>query len=127
MNSLEREYRSDLARRHIAQGRREGRLQMALKLLALRFGPLTEPVEALVRSVEDAELDYVTQWALVREYRLNLIRCYLGKRTVTDEIEDRLEAILKLWFLFRAFPPSPPQLSPATCETHSSKLSPNES
>ena len=64
MNSLEREYRSDLARRYIAQCRREGRLQMALKLLALRFGSLTEPVEALVRSVEDAELDVFTHWAL---------------------------------------------------------------
>jgi hypothetical protein len=120
MNSLEHEYQSDLARRYIAQGRREGRLQMALKLLAQGFGPLTEPVEALVRIVEDAELDVVTEWALVREYKLNLIRCYVGKGPMTDKTQDSLETLLKLWLYFRADRPSPSQLSSATCETQSS-------
>jgi hypothetical protein len=127
MNSLEREYRSDLARRYIAQGRREGRLQTALKLLALRFGPLTEPVEALVRSVEDAELDVFTHWALVREYQFNLFRCYLGKGPMTDKTEDRLETMRKRWLYFRADGSSPPQPPFATGETHGSKPSPSGS
>jgi hypothetical protein len=110
MNSLEREYRSDLARRYIAQGRREGRLQMALKLLALRFGPLTEPAEALVR-----------------EYQFNLFRCYLGKGPMTDKTEDRLETMLKRWLYFRADGSSPPQPPFATGETHGSKPSPSGS
>jgi hypothetical protein len=100
---------------------------MARKLLALRFGPLTEPVEALVRIVKDAELDDVTHWALVREYRFNLFRCYLGIGPMTEKTEDRIETMLKRWVYFRADGSSPPQPPYATCETHSSKPSPSGS
>jgi hypothetical protein len=53
MNSLGYEYQSDFARRFIAQGR----VEIVLKQLALRFGPLTEAVQASVRGAQDAQID----------------------------------------------------------------------
>jgi hypothetical protein len=68
MNSLGYEYQSDFARRYVAQGKAEGkaegRMEIVLKLLALRFGPLTEPVQARVRSAQDAHLDAVAERVL---------------------------------------------------------------
>ncbi len=75
MNSLGYEYHSDFARRYVAQGRMEGksegraagRVEIVLKLLALRFGPLTEPVQARVQGAEDAQLDTVAERLLVAQ------------------------------------------------------------
>jgi len=53
MNSLGYEYQSDFARRFVAQGR----VEIVLKQLALRFGPLTEAVQASVRGAQDAQID----------------------------------------------------------------------
>ena len=69
MNSLGYEYQSDFARRYVAQGKAEGwakgkaegRMEIILKLLALRFGPLTEAAQARVRGAQDAQLDAVAE------------------------------------------------------------------
>ena len=61
MNSLGYEYQSDFARRYVAQGKAEGRMELVLKLLALRFGPLTEAAQARIRSAQDAHLDAVAE------------------------------------------------------------------
>ena len=53
MNSLGYEYQSDFARRYVAQGR----LEIILKQLASRFGPLPEAVHARVRSADGAQID----------------------------------------------------------------------
>jgi Domain of unknown function (DUF4351) len=57
MNSLGFEYQSDFARKYVAQGRAQGRVEMVLELLALRFGPLTQAVQEQVRAVGDSQLD----------------------------------------------------------------------
>ncbi|HVW68610.1 MAG TPA: DUF4351 domain-containing protein [Steroidobacteraceae bacterium] len=65
MNSLGYEYQSDFARRYFAQGREEGktagRVELTIKLLALRFGPLTETVQARLRGASDAQIDAVAE------------------------------------------------------------------
>jgi Domain of unknown function (DUF4351) len=61
MNSLGYEYQSDFARRYVAQGKSEGRMEIVLKQLASRFGPLTEAVQARIRSAQDAHLDAVAE------------------------------------------------------------------
>jgi len=57
LNSLGYEYQSDFARRYLAQGR----VEVVVKLLTLRFGPLTEAIETLVRSAEGTQLDAVVE------------------------------------------------------------------
>ena len=61
MNSLGYEYQSDFARRYFGQGKAEGRMEIILKLLALRFGPLPDATETRVRSVQDAQLDALAE------------------------------------------------------------------
>ena len=69
MNSLGYEYQSDFARRYFGQGKAEGRVEgktegrveMVLKLLLLRFGPLTEAAQDRVRSAGDAQIDAVAE------------------------------------------------------------------
>ena len=53
MNSLGYEYQSDFARRYVAQGR----MEIILKVLASRFGPLTEAVQARIRSADRTQID----------------------------------------------------------------------
>ena len=83
MNSLGYEYQSDFARRYIDQGRvegrvegrmegrmegkAEGRVEIVLKLLELRFAPLTEDVEARIRSARDAQLDALAERVLTAQ------------------------------------------------------------
>ena len=79
MNSIGYEYQSDFARRYVAQGRTEGkaegkaegrmegRIEILLKLLARRYGPLAEPVEALIRNLQDAKLDAVAERILTAQ------------------------------------------------------------
>jgi hypothetical protein len=64
MNSLGFEYQSDFARRYVAQGKAEGRVEIILMQLALRFGPLTEAVQTRVRGVQDARLSAVAERVL---------------------------------------------------------------
>ena len=83
MNSLGYEYQSDFARRYVAQGKAEGRVEgraegkaegkaegrveIIFKLLALRFGPLTEEVQTVVRSAQAAQLDTVAERVLTAQ------------------------------------------------------------
>src|SRR5882724_664957 len=71
MNSLGYEYQSDFARRYVAQGKAEGkaegRVEIILKQLALRFGPLTEQVQTRVRSAQGAHLDAVAERILTAQ------------------------------------------------------------
>jgi predicted transposase YdaD len=73
MNSLGYEYQSDILRRYVAQGRSEGRLEgrteIILKQLALRFGPLPEAAQTRVRSAQDAQLDTVAELVLTAQSR----------------------------------------------------------
>jgi hypothetical protein len=69
MNSLGYEYQSYFVRRYYghgkaegladgwAEGRAEGRAETILKLLASRFGPLTEATQARVHCVQEAQQD----------------------------------------------------------------------
>ena len=61
MNSLGYEYQGDFARRYYGQGKVEGRMELILKLLALRFGPLTDAAQARIRGAQDAQLDAVAE------------------------------------------------------------------
>ena len=67
MNSLGFEYQSDFIRRHFCQGKVEGRVEIVLKLLALRFGPLSEAVQARVRSAQYMEIDAVVERILTAQ------------------------------------------------------------
>ena len=49
MNSFGYEYRSEFARHCIAEGRAEGQRKVVLKLLASRFGPLSEATKTRIR------------------------------------------------------------------------------
>ncbi|HVW70845.1 MAG TPA: DUF4351 domain-containing protein [Steroidobacteraceae bacterium] len=72
MNSLGYEYQSDFARRYFAEGKAEGwtegkaegRLELVLKQLALRFGPLTEVTQASLQKAQSAQLDAVAERVL---------------------------------------------------------------
>jgi uncharacterized protein DUF4351 len=63
MNSLGFEYQSPFARRYVA----EGRVEIILKLLALRFGPLPDTAQTRVRSAQDAQLDAVAERVLTAQ------------------------------------------------------------
>jgi hypothetical protein len=67
MNSLGFEYQSDFARRYVAQGKAEGRAEIILTQLALRFGPVTEAVQTLVRSAPDVQLGAVAERVLTAQ------------------------------------------------------------
>lgn len=73
MNLDNYEFKSDFARKYIrrgmklgtargkAKGRAEGRMEIILKMLAKRYGALSEAIEVRVRSVDNAELDGVAE------------------------------------------------------------------
>jgi uncharacterized protein DUF4351 len=67
MNSLGYEYQSDFARRYFFEGKAEGRVELILKQLSLRFGPLTEAAQGRVRSAQDAQLDTVAERVLTAQ------------------------------------------------------------
>ena len=73
MNSLipGYEYQSPFARRYFgqgkAEGRMEGRTEIILKLLALRFGQLPDETQTRVRSAQDAQLDAVAERMLTAQ------------------------------------------------------------
>jgi hypothetical protein len=71
MNSLGFEYQSDFARRYFgqgkAEGRIEGRVEITLKLLALRFGPLPDATQTCVRSAQDAQVDAIAERLLTAQ------------------------------------------------------------
>ena len=65
--SLGFEYQSDFARRYYGQGKAEGRVEIVLKLLALRFGPLSEAEQACIHRAQEAQLDAVVERALTAQ------------------------------------------------------------
>jgi hypothetical protein len=52
MNSLGFEYQSGFARKYVAIGRAEGRAEIVLRQLALRFGPLEQETQERVRAAK---------------------------------------------------------------------------
>ena len=76
MNSLGYEYQSDFARRYVDQGRAEGlaegrlegkiegQAEIILKLLTLRFGPLSEAIQARVRNASGSRLEALAERVL---------------------------------------------------------------
>ena len=71
MNSLGYEYQSDFARRYYGQGKAEGnaegRVELILKQLSLRFGPLTDVVRTRVSGAQDSQLDAVAEGVLTAQ------------------------------------------------------------
>jgi Domain of unknown function (DUF4351) len=67
MNSLGYEYQSDFARRYFGQGKAEGRLEITLKQLALRFGPLPDAIQTRVRSAQDSQVDALAERLLTAQ------------------------------------------------------------
>jgi len=65
MNSLGFEYQSDFARRYFGEGKAEGlvegRMEIVLKLLVSRFGPLPDRIQTRVRGAQAAQLDAVAE------------------------------------------------------------------
>ena len=57
MKSFEYEYQSDFAREFLAKGEARGRSAVLLKLLQLRFGPVSDEMTSRVQSASIAELD----------------------------------------------------------------------
>lgn len=71
MNSLKYEYKSDVLRQYVAQGlaegRAEGRVDLVLKQLTSRFGPLNEGVQARVCSAQDTQIDALAERLLTAQ------------------------------------------------------------
>jgi len=67
LNSLGFEYQSEFARRYVAQGWVEGRVELILKLLAKRFGPLPDSIQTRVRGAPDAQLDTIAEQVLTAQ------------------------------------------------------------
>ena len=59
MDPRKYEYQGEFARRYVAQGQAEGRAALVTKLLALRFGPLTQEVETRIADASIKELDEI--------------------------------------------------------------------
>jgi hypothetical protein len=57
MDPAKYEYQSEFARRYFSEGKAEGKAEVVLKQLALRFGPLAEDLVERVRAASAAELD----------------------------------------------------------------------
>jgi hypothetical protein len=65
MNSFGYKYQSDFALRYLGEGRAEGRaegntearIDIVLQQLTLRFGPLTDAVQACIRHAQRSQLD----------------------------------------------------------------------
>ena len=57
MNPAKYEYRSEFAKRYFGQGLAEGRAELILKLLTLRFGQLPEAARTTVQAARIEELD----------------------------------------------------------------------
>jgi Domain of unknown function (DUF4351) len=71
MNSLGYEYQSDFARRYFFEGKAEGkaevRLELILKQLTLRFGPLPAAAQSQVRGAQDGQLETLVERVLTAQ------------------------------------------------------------
>ena len=59
MDMSKYEYQSDFARKFVAQGRMEGRAELVIRLLGLRFGALGEDVKSRLSASSVSELDAI--------------------------------------------------------------------
>jgi hypothetical protein len=62
-----REFQSEFARKYVSLGRAEGRVDLLIKQLTLRFGPLPEAVITRVRTASLDELDRYAERVLSAE------------------------------------------------------------
>jgi hypothetical protein len=71
MNSFGYEYQSDFARRYFGEGKAEGliqgRVEITLKQLALRFGPLPDETQTRVRSAQGTQVDAIAERLLTAQ------------------------------------------------------------
>ena len=67
MDPRKYEYQSEFARRHLAQGRAEGKVALIRRLLTLRFGTLTSQVEGRLTEASIAELDEIGERLLTAQ------------------------------------------------------------
>lgn len=67
MDPRKYEYQSEFARRYVAQGEAKGRATLVIRLLALRFGPLAQQVEARVAEASVEELDQIGERLLTAQ------------------------------------------------------------
>ena len=73
MNAFGYEYRSEFARHYVAEGKAEGRaegrtegqVKVVLKLLASRFGPLSEVMISRISAASEAQLDELIDRVLI--------------------------------------------------------------
>ncbi|MBS0419360.1 MAG: DUF4351 domain-containing protein [Proteobacteria bacterium] len=75
MNTPGYEFKNEFLRRYVAEGlaenreeaRKEGRVDVILKQLTVRFGPLPEEIQTRVRGSQDAELDRLAERILTAQ------------------------------------------------------------
>jgi hypothetical protein len=67
MDPVKYEYQSDFAKRHVPQGRAEGRAALILKLLTQRFGAPDERARARIEQASIEELDAIGERLLVAQ------------------------------------------------------------
>ena len=71
MDPRKYEYQSEFARRYVAQGRAEGKVEgraaLVSRLLALRFGPLTQQAETRIAQASIEELDEIGERLLTAQ------------------------------------------------------------
>lgn len=71
MDPRKYEYQSDFARRYVAEGRAigeaSGRAALVIKQLALRYGPLSQAIEARIAEASIAELDEIGERLLTAQ------------------------------------------------------------
>jgi hypothetical protein len=59
INPMKYEYQSDFAREYFGKGKAAGRIELILKLLAGKYGTLSQAIESRIREVNNEELDSV--------------------------------------------------------------------
>ncbi len=64
MNPGNYQYQSDFAKRYVAEGRAEGKAELVLKQISLRFGSISDSVQARIRAATTAELDVMGERVL---------------------------------------------------------------
>lgn len=71
MKPLGFEYQSNFARHYYGQGKAEGlaegRVELILKMLAARFGPLPDTIQTRVRGTNDTNLDAIAERLLTAQ------------------------------------------------------------
>lgn len=67
MDPRKYEYRSEFARRYVAEGVAKGRAALIVKLLASRFGPLTRQMESRIAEASIEELDQIGERLLTAQ------------------------------------------------------------